>query len=654
MRRPSYKKKLGGEYMNNKNKRKTIITTCLLACVLLAASFSTFTAATSPRAKNNEIAQYILHQLSYTGNENILCYLWGPVSAGEKILATKGLIFDISCSGYVMYIDPHPTENLFHPVLYVFFNEQTKELQVFSAQSPPQNNNDYRLIDTAYSQFFFSVQNRRASIPNAPDTSTGSSDNRWAVLMNGGYDSSNNHVRYWNDLSNIYITLNTVYEIPDENIIVLCSDGLNPAADQSNGQNSNPDLDGDGDADIMYSCTLANVDMVFTSLANNASNIDKLFVFTTDHGGQVSGWNVIENLWNHEELTDAHFATLLAAFPDSEKICTLEPCNSGGFLDNIVVSPGPIVASSACRYDESSYAMDNLVYDEYVFHWTAAVKGEDAFGVPVNADADGNGIVTMNEAYTYAIAHDVQSESPQYGEYPQDTGSQVSLWVSSNPPAQPTQPAGPALGIWHINYSYTSSATEPDNEQIYYLFDWGDGSTSGWIGPYSSGQTGTGSHIWTVLGTYNVKVKARDIHGAGSVWSDPLVVTITDNTPPDVPEITGPAQGKPGNPYLYNLQSADGQDQNIYYYVDWGDNTTTGWLGPYVSGTLIHVTHTWDVKGTYIVKAKAKDTMDSESDWGTLSVNVPYRYATPLTQLWEQLLARFPNAFPILRHLMGY
>ena len=108
------------------------------------------------------------------------------------------------------------------------------------------------------------------------------------------------------------------------------------------------------------------------------------------------------------------------------------------------------------------------------------------------------------------------------------------------------------------------------------------------LGLTHSGQTGTASHIWTELGTYNVKVKARDIWGAGSIWSEPLVVTITDNNLPSIPDITGPSEGKPGNSYLYNFVSVDLDGQNVYYYVDWGDNTTSGWLGPYISGTQIH------------------------------------------------------------------
>ncbi len=641
--------------MKNRNKRTLKVS--ILAGVLLVAACSTATVAILPKSENEEIAEYILDQLSYSDDLNILYYVWGPVSPGEKIITTKGPIFTTPCSGYVLYIDLYPSANLFHPVQYVFLKESTHELLVFDEKYPPQNVNKYQLIETELAKVLFSAQNRRAPIPSKTTPGIGISgrDGRWAVLMNGGYDSGNNHVRYWNDLSNIYITINYVYDIPDENIIVLCSDGLNPAADQSNGLNSDPDLDGDGDDDIMYSCVLDNVDMVFAGLANNFTGTEKLFIFTTDHGGSAGGYDTIQNLWNYEELTDAHFAELLAAIPAAEKICTFEPCFSGGFLDNIIGEPGPIVASSACRYDEYSWAMPpDYVYDTYVFHWTAAVKGEDAYGVPVDADANQDGIITMDEAFTYAFDHDEDDETPQYGEYPEGTGSYLSLKVTSNPPAQPSKPVGPSLGIWNIEYTYTSSTTEPDSEEIYYQFNWGDGSSSGWLGPYASGQTGSGSHIWTVLGTYNVTVKAKDIWGATSTRSEPLVVTITDNTPPDVPQITGPAEGKPGKPYLFNLVTDDAQDQNIYYFIDWGDDTTSDWLGPYVPGTEIHVTHTWAEEGNYTVKAKAKDIMDSESNWATLSVLMPVEYRFSFTILLQHLFERYPHLFPLLRHLMGY
>ena len=236
-----------------------------------------------------------------------------------------------------------------------------------------------------------------------------------------------------------------------------------------------------------------------------------------------------------------------------------------------------------------------------------------------------------------------------------DPAQQLRTPHPSEAPTPPTKPVGEDLGIWNVEYCYTSQmGSDPENDQIYCLFDWGDGSNSGWLGPYNGGETVTACHIWTVLGTYEVKAKARDVWGAGSTWSESLVVTITDNTPPDVPEVTGPAEGKPGNPYLFNMITTDGQDQNIYYFVDWGDNTTTGWLGPYLSGTEIHQTHAWAEKGTYTVKVKAKDSMDSESDWGTVSIVMPTEYTFSLLGFIQHLLGMFPNLFPVLRHLAGY
>jgi hypothetical protein len=100
----------------------------------------------------------------------------------------------------------------------------------------------------------------------------------------------------------------------------------------------------------------------------------------------------------------------------------------------------------------------------------------------------------------------------------------LTIAEESNPPTKPTRPNGPINGTVGIPYSYTSSATDPDGDKIYYMFDWGDGTTSGWIGPYNSGGVGTASKTWDKKGTYLIKVIAKDTHGKLSSWSDPLSV----------------------------------------------------------------------------------------------------------------------------------
>lgn len=107
----------------------------------------------------------------------------------------------------------------------------------------------------------------------------------------------------------------------------------------------------------------------------------------------------------------------------------------------------------------------------------------------------------------------------------------------SNPPAKPTTPSGPASGKMGTAYTYTSSATDPDGDQVYLMFNWGDNTTSGWVGPYASGATGSATKTWTTQGTYQVKVLAKDTHGKISVWSDPLPVQmpLTNGYLPDQP-----------------------------------------------------------------------------------------------------------------------
>ena len=64
-------------------------------------------------------------------------------------------------------------------------------------------------------------------------------------------------------------------------------------------------------------------------------------------------------------------------------------------------------------------------------------------------------------------------------------------------------------------------------------------------------------------------------------------------------------------------------DEDIYYYITWGDGHIQDWEGPYASGEVVTLNHTFTTKGTYTISAKAKDIHDSESDWGYLDVTMP-------------------------------
>jgi hypothetical protein len=203
-----------------------------------------------------------------------------------------------------------------------------------------------------------------------------------------------------------------------------------------------------------------------------------------------------------------------------------------------------------------------------------------------------------------------------------DPAQRIKTPHPSEPPETPEAPDGPDEWVRYIKCTFSAVTTDPEGEQIYYLFDWDDGNFSDWLGPYESGQSTEASHAWSDLGVYEVKVKARDIWGAVSDWSEPLVITIGDNQLPANPTIKGPTSGHGGKIYKFTFLSTDPDAHDIYYKIDWDDGTNTGWIGPYSSGQEIALNHSWNKKGEYFIKAWAKDIFEGESQQGNFRIKI--------------------------------
>lgn len=106
---------------------------------------------------------------------------------------------------------------------------------------------------------------------------------------------------------------------------------------------------------------------------------------------------------------------------------------------------------------------------------------------------------------------------------------QIQVNIKNNappnyPPATPSAPSGETNGTSGVEYTYTASTTDPNGDDVYYWFNWGDGSNSGWVGPYHSGQAGHASHAWSNAGIYEVTVQAKDTSGEQSSLSPLLSV----------------------------------------------------------------------------------------------------------------------------------
>jgi hypothetical protein len=180
----------------------------------------------------------------------------------------------------------------------------------------------------------------------------------------------------------------------------------------------------------------------------------------------------------------------------------------------------------------------------------------------------------------------------------------------------PPDISGPGHGDPGEEYDFTFVTNDPEGDDIRIQIDWGDGQITDWLGPYQSGEPVTLSHKWNEEGKYYIKARSKD-YWHFSRWSDPYELRI-GNFPPDAPTINGPKYGEPGIQYTYTFKAIDHEENNVSYYVEWGDGKYTDWFGPYPSNTDVTASHAWTSKGNYNIRAKAKDNLSLESDWSDL------------------------------------
>jgi hypothetical protein len=142
---------------------------------------------------------------------------------------------------------------------------------------------------------------------------------------------------------------------------------------------------------------------------------------------------------------------------------------------------------------------------------------------------------------------------------------------------------------------------------------------------------------------------------AYNLYGDPSLIYegITVAGKPNKPTISGPAQGKAGEEYTFYSSSTDPDNDEIYYLFSWGDETNSGWLGPYISGEECNASHTWEKNGKYEIKVRVKDENGLFSDWSDpMSLNIPKSKVS--NRPFLNFLENHPFLFKILQLLLQF
>jgi hypothetical protein len=103
----------------------------------------------------------------------------------------------------------------------------------------------------------------------------------------------------------------------------------------------------------------------------------------------------------------------------------------------------------------------------------------------------------------------------------------VEITVKLNKaPVKPNKPSGPTKGKPGISLTFSTNTSDPDRDQVFYIWDWGDGNQSIWMGPYESDEIVNASWTWTEKKEYSIRIKAKDSYDHESDWSDSLNVSM--------------------------------------------------------------------------------------------------------------------------------
>jgi hypothetical protein len=201
-----------------------------------------------------------------------------------------------------------------------------------------------------------------------------------------------------------------------------------------------------------------------------------------------------------------------------------------------------VTLNSVQRYADQDYA--DLYHFAYLIQWYIHDNDEvDAAAHAVMNEVE-NVVTSENHNSGHSNSHGLSIYAPgsYYDQRYEDLlFAQDSQWDeflswyhgnsgNNSPPVKPQPPSGTASGKPGVEYTYTAVTTDPDGDTISYVFSWGDGTTSQ-TDFIPSGQQGSSTHSWAEKGNYEIKVKAVDVHGAESDWSDPLPISMPMDLP---------------------------------------------------------------------------------------------------------------------------
>ncbi len=181
------------------------------------------------------------------------------------------------------------------------------------------------------------------------------------------------------------------------------------------------------------------------------------------------------------------------------------------------------------------------------------------------------------------------------------------------PPAIPYV-GGPDRGQPGETLTFWAVSTDPNRDNIAYLFNWGDESEPIWSAELPSGETMFFKHIYQDTGRFGVTVQTRDEKGNESPLSDPFYLNIQFFGPITPLPPAGPRIAYPDTPLVFITRAGHIRSESVAIEFNWGDNSRT-WTEFVPSGESVSLEHIYRAQGKYYITCRAKDRTGNLSPW---------------------------------------
>jgi len=247
----------------------------------------------------------------------------------------------------------------------------------------------------------------------------------YAVLFSGGGSANSNFERYYDNTVELYDVLVNEYDLDEDHIFVLFSDGGAPGLDQNTGTRQNPvyvnsDMSFAANANVEVG-TATQLQTTLNTLANTLDANDHLFFWAFDHG---DGYHTIQGYSGYDQnattitteetltgwgsgqdIDDDQLVTWLNQIPAGHITVVLTECFAGGMLDEMRPMANTAFGAAATNHYEFSWG------DGFAAAFTEALYN------PATQTMHRN----TYDAYKYA--HDHDSYAVTRGTYTKNTGT---------------------------------------------------------------------------------------------------------------------------------------------------------------------------------------------------------------------------------------